>query len=198
MLKLNIELQIELDSQMQEGYKLMMAGDSVAASRVWIVLWKQILKVMDELNLANIEDIDNAFNGIQSIDNWASDFEMELGNAIREDINFAQSRINFCSEYVARSKDKSELNILNMKRAVAETLFQLGRREEGENLFAQYLEESPNWGWGWIGWSDMYWLYAEEANKNSTVYGCTPFSEKSQSCCKCENRSERPLSLRKR
>jgi len=167
MLKLDAELQNELDSQMQEGYKLMMAGDSMAASRVWVELWGKITKVMDQLNVESIEDMDTAFKGTQCISNWASDLEMELGNASREDKDLAQSRIHFCSEYVARSKDKSDLNVLNMKRAVAETLFQLGHREEGESLFAQYLEESPNWGWGWIGWSDMYGLFANPENKNN-------------------------------
>lgn len=29
------------------------------------------------------------------------------------------------------------------------------------------MEEHSAWGWGWIGWSDQYWLYAEEGNKDS-------------------------------
>lgn len=56
---------------------------------------------------------------------------------------------------------------MNMKRAIAETNFRLGRKAEGERLFEEITEEYPFWSWGWIGWSDMYWLFAQEDDKNS-------------------------------
>ena len=32
-------------------------------------------------------------------------------------------------------------------------------------LMLIYLSENPKWGWGWIGWSDQYWL-CERENAN--------------------------------
>ncbi|MEB3103551.1 SEC-C metal-binding domain-containing protein [Paenibacillaceae bacterium T2] len=161
------DIQKELDTQMQEGYKLSMAGNEEAASRIWMQLWDKIKTSMDELDLKYIEDMDRIFQGTQSIFNWASDFEMELENAARRNKELVQNRIRFCNEYVARSKDKGGLNILNMRRAVAEALFQLGRGLEGEQLFKEILEEYPTYGWGWIGWSDQYGLFAQNQDKNS-------------------------------
>ncbi|MDO9535843.1 MAG: hypothetical protein Q7J85_11055 [Bacillota bacterium] len=45
--------------------------------------------------------------------------------------------------------------------------FRLGKRDEGDRLFSQYLQETLTWGWGWIGWSDEYWHFAEKEHKNS-------------------------------
>lgn len=160
MTKVNLDnkLHQELDDLMQKGYRLSMSGDSEGAASLWIQLWK---KAMDTMEL------DKSFNGMQSFFNWASDFDLELENAGRKKNVFLQHRIDFCSEYVARSEDKSEVNILNMKRAIAESYFELGEADKGESLFKEYLVEFPTWGWGWIGWSDQYWLFAKENNKNS-------------------------------
>ena len=46
-----------------------------------------------------------------------------------------------------------------LKRAIAETVLLLGDFRKGEELFQGYLFENPKWDWGWIGWSDQYWLF---------------------------------------
>lgn len=164
---LNTEIQNEWDDLMQQGYTYSTAGDSEAAILVWRELWNKMLSVLDSEAGLNIEELDQAFLGMQSIYNWATDYETELHNAVRKDKAFTQSRIDFCTDYVARYGDKTEHNILEMKRAIAETYFQTGRSHDGEQLFKENLEVNPTWGWGWIGWSDQFWLHAEESNKNS-------------------------------
>jgi hypothetical protein len=139
---LNHELQDKLDSQMQEGYRLAMLGDSATASSAWIELWNDIKVIMSMQNVQCIEELDQAYHGLQSIYNWASDFEMELGNASRTNKTFAQYRIEFCIEYIDRYADKEDLNILGLKRVIAETLFDLGRADEGEQLFKGILRRN--------------------------------------------------------
>lgn len=164
---LDKKVQKMIDDHMQKGYSHLMKGDSISACIEWEKVWDIVVAQMDEQNYASIEDIDKEFNGRQCIYNWASDYEAELGNATRDDILCAQKRIEFCGEYVKRYQNKNDFNIGNMKRAIADSYFMIRKREEGENLYKEYLEENPNWGWGWIGWSDAYWLYAQQENKNS-------------------------------
>jgi len=45
---------------------------------------------------------------------------------------------------------------------MAESWFQLGEPDKGEALFRNWLKEDPEWGWGWIGWSDCYWHLDEK------------------------------------
>jgi len=45
-----------------------------------------------------------------------------------------------------------------MKRALAESYYEIGEREKVDALFQQWLKDDPRWGWGWIGWADCYWL----------------------------------------
>ncbi len=161
------EIHNKLEVSMQKGYEHAMRKETVAACRVWLELWQYITETMDKEGFKSIEDFDQAYKGTESIYNWAGVFELELAKATGDDQSFAQHRIDFCEEYIRRYKDKSDLNVLNMKRAIGESHFRLGKRDEGDRIFSDYLKETPTWGWGWIGWADEYWLCADEEYKNS-------------------------------
>ncbi|GGN54474.1 SEC-C metal-binding domain-containing protein [Oceanobacillus indicireducens] len=166
MVKIDENLQSELDEQMQEGYKLSMSGKTTAAADMWIGLWRKFIDTMDLYNLEYIEDMDKAFSGLQSIYNWSMDFEVELSNAAREDKRFVQSKIDFCTKYIALKKDKNEYNVLVLKRVIAASYFEMGETDEGEKLFKAYIKEHPTSGWGWIHWSDQYGMFSEPQNRD--------------------------------
>jgi tetratricopeptide (TPR) repeat protein len=46
----------------------------------------------------------------------------------------------------------------NFLRAEAESYWQLGEIETAEAKFEALIEANRDWAWGYIGWSDMYWL----------------------------------------
>ncbi len=157
------ELLQQLDERMQEGYKL---SASIERAKVWTELWQDLKKVMHERGIRSVEDLDEAFDGIQSIYNWAMDFDMELHNAAIDDHSYNKIRIEFCEDYVSYSRDKLEQNVLELRRSAAETYFGMGNYEEGERQFASMMESLPTYGWGWIGWSDQYGLWAKNGTKD--------------------------------
>ncbi|WP_047154606.1 SEC-C metal-binding domain-containing protein [Aneurinibacillus tyrosinisolvens] len=164
---LEIALQQKLDDKMQEGYNFALEDNSIGACGEWSEVWKDIVNIMKTHGFEYIEDMDAAFHGTQSIYNWSADFEIALDDAARRDISFAQARIDFCSEYISMYRDKDEFNLLTMRAAIGESYYQLGKNAEGDQAFKKCLEEYPTWGWGWIGWSDQYWDFGQEQNKNS-------------------------------
>lgn len=155
-----------LDDSIQDGYKLLEHGSTIEAMKAWSNSWKSIKKLMDQHNIQNIKSFDEVFCGTQCVYNWASDFEMELRNVGIKEPDFLQQRIDFCTEYIERYRNPEEPNIKNMRRAIAETLFLMGKRAEGDKLFEQYLSSDPTWGWGWIGWSGEYSLCKGDPDRN--------------------------------
>lgn len=155
-----------LDDSMQNGYKLLEKGNTIEAMKAWGHSWESIKWLMAHHNISSIESFDEVFLGTQSVYNWASDFEMQLRNAGINEPEFLQLRIDFCTEYIERYRNSKEPNINNMRIAIAETLFLMGKREEGDKLFEQYLSLDPTWGWGWIGWSDAYDSFKRDPNRN--------------------------------
>ena len=169
----NLEM---LDDKMQKGYELSEVPDHRLLERikydvleVWGDTWVIIKNMMDKHGIMDIESFDDVFSGTQSIYNWSMDYDMELENALIENLEFAQTRIKFCTEYIERYKDKNEHNIKEMMRNAAGTYFRIGNTDKGEALFAKYLIDDPGWGWGWIGWSDQYHLYEETKDTDKAI-----------------------------
>jgi tetratricopeptide (TPR) repeat protein len=154
-----------IDDLMQEGYEYSAIHDTEKKVKVWLDVWLDLKKVMDEQAIPSLEDLDEALEGTQSISNWAMDLDMELHNVALADPAYHIVRITFCEEYIARSLDKLDSNVLEMQRCIAETYFDMGNIEEGERLFASLLASDPTNGWGWIGWADQYGSRAQEGKR---------------------------------
>jgi tetratricopeptide (TPR) repeat protein len=149
-----------LDDRMQDGYD---EGDAVARCDLWLEAWRDVLRLAEKFALTTVEEFDRRFNGTQLLLNWIQDLETELLNAAAQDERFARERIRYGEEFLARFADVDPTIVENMRRAIADSHFQIGEAATGDRLYRQWLEADPSWGWGWIGWSDAYGLFASPA-----------------------------------
>jgi uncharacterized protein len=147
---------------MQSGYDAANDGDEAEASRIWLETWQGILRIVDDHHMDGIAEFDDRFAGTQCVLNWLSDFELVLNNAGRDHPEFLQERLWFCRTFVARFPHFSDLMTENFKRSLADALQQLGDAAGADALYSEWLREDPQWGWGWIGWSDEHYLFAPE------------------------------------
>ena len=146
-----------LDSRMQQGYA---ATGAVEACAIWKDVWRDVVRLADRFGLDDLEAFDERFGGTQCLFNWVQDFELELANAGGEDESFRRERISYCEEFLGRFPDADMVLTEGFRRALAESYYRTGAEETGERLFREWLDADPTWGWGWIGWSDAYWLLA--------------------------------------
>jgi len=145
-----------LDDKMQAGYDLLRPGGAVAACRIWLEAWRDVLGLLDKGGLPSIHAFDERFKGTQSLFNWIQDLDDELWNAGLEDRQFLTARIAVCEEGLRRFPAEDELMTENRRRALGESYFELGETGKAEALYRDWLHADPRWGWGWIGWSDGY------------------------------------------
>jgi len=146
----------ELDDKMQAGYELLKPSGAVAACRIWLEAWNDVLRLLDKAGIESIEEFDERFRGTQSLFNWIQDLEGELWNAGLDDRQFLSARITLCEEGLRRFPSDDALLLENRRRALAESYFELGEVEKAKALYREWLNADPCWGWGWIGWSDCY------------------------------------------
>jgi hypothetical protein len=174
-----------IDETMQSGYACMMANDPTGACHEWICCWKSIQSLIKKFPIPSIEEFDTRFVCTQMLFNWVQDFEMELGNAALADRSLNRVRKEFCEEILALLDPLDENTRGNMTRAIAESLFNMGDRKAAFSLYKSRLEENPRWGWGWVGWADLY-SFSEK-----TKEGC---SKRRRSSCR---RYQSPASRRR-
>lgn len=114
--------------------------------------------IFNESHLKSIAEFDDNFGGTQSVFNWIQDFEGELYNAGLSEPEFFRQRIEVCESVIPLLGPGDSLTLENFRRAIAESHAHLGNVPLAGQLFETWLTESPQWGWGWIGWSDLFGL----------------------------------------
>jgi tetratricopeptide (TPR) repeat protein len=148
-----------LFQKIDAGYAAERAGRPGAEiCRGWLDAWNDVKRLSAGAGVASIEDFDELFEGSEPIYNWIQDLEAKLWTGGLEDPDLFRSRIAFCQEALERLNLDDSLTRENMHRAIAESHFQLGETERTEALYLKWLGDDPQWGWGWIGWADCYWL----------------------------------------
>ena len=148
----------QIDERMQEGYELSEGQRTTEACDAWWQVWQWLVdKVTPERN--TIAALDRAFMGMQSVFNWCQDFGMELGNAGLDDAQYYRHRIRYIQEFLRTFADVDELMRGNFLRAEAESYWRLGDIETAERKFEALIQANPDWAWGYVHWSDLYWLY---------------------------------------
>ena len=115
-----------------------------------------MLRILDKIGMWTIAEFDDRFLGTESLFNWIQDLEDELSGAGHVDRKFLNARIAVCEEGLKRFTTDDPLSIENRRRALAEAYFELGEIAKAEDLYREWLDVDPNWGWGWIGWSHYY------------------------------------------
>lgn len=145
-----------LDDEIHAGYDEQDNGDSVPACIRWSDVWKHWLRIADECRCQTLRELDELVSGTQSVSNWISDYETELYNAGRDEENFHRQHIELCQTVLQRFPNEDQLLIENFRRGMAEAHSLLGERDIADRLFEEWLAHDPQWGWGWIGWSDCY------------------------------------------
>ncbi|MGH9766149.1 MAG: SEC-C metal-binding domain-containing protein [Blastocatellia bacterium] len=145
-----------LDDKMQEGYELNNSGQVKAACRIWLEAWDDAMELFDKAGFETIREFDDHFLGTQCLFNWVQDLEMELWNAGLRDRRFLARRVEVCEERLERFEADDDPSPENCRRALAESFFDLGETGKADGLFREWLNADPQWGWGWIGWSDCY------------------------------------------
>ena len=136
------------------------SNNSIEAATYGLDVWDCLLELKDILCADSIYDLDQGLVTIYDLLYWATCFADELHNASLIDKSFVPLKIQFCETYVEMHKDmfdKEVRNLGNVRNSLAESYFRIGKAEVADSLYRKWLSAEPDWGWGWIGWSDNYW-----------------------------------------
>lgn len=143
-------------------------GSPIEACRHGLHVWDHIQELMKMLRAKSVFELDQGQATIYDLLYWASAFADELHDATLTDKSFVSKQLDFCEYYVEMHGDmlnKDVRNLGNIRISLAETYCRMGKAKEADAFFREWLSVEPDWGWGWIGWSDCYWLWEIPALK---------------------------------
>ena len=150
--------EMQLDNLMQSGYELLQARREAKACDRWLKAW-ELIKEMVTPEMRTVAAFDDAYPSmLQSAFNWCSDLERELHNAGLDDPTYHEHRLRYAREFLAQFPDVGVNRHVNFLRAQGDALWNLGRRAKSEEVYEELVKQFPDEAWGYIGWSDHYWL----------------------------------------
>ena len=152
----NVEM---IDEAIQEGYEFLKTGEYKELMSKWELAWTMIKSIVPQ-DITSVEEADEFMPErlTQSIHNWCQDFEMESHNAGRDDKKYFEKRSKYCHEFTSLFPDSSELIIINMYNAEAESYAHLGDIEKAEALYKGLIKIFPKNVWGYVHWGDIYYF----------------------------------------
>ncbi|WP_083486403.1 YecA family protein [Alicyclobacillus ferrooxydans] len=147
-----------LSESMEVGLQQLESGDDEGAAGKWLQGWVWLLEYADSEGLKSLEAVDAHMRGEagDSVSNWVQDFEACLGNLSMHDEDWAIVHLRMIRDLLSTFPDTDKEIIFAMRESEAETLFVLGRREEGDAHFADLVRDFPENAWSYMGWGDMY------------------------------------------
>ena len=144
-----------LDDKIQDGYGDILDLDYPGGCDKWLESWEEIKALISEGVADDLLDLDFKYDWTEFIANFIQDMEAELHNAGTEDRAYHQKRAKYCEELLQYCGE-DELLVSNTRRGMAEGYYNYGDTTKCEQLYTGWLRDDPDWGWGYIGWSDCF------------------------------------------
>jgi tetratricopeptide (TPR) repeat protein len=126
----------------------------------WLHAW-ELLRDHTPDHITTFDALERLFHlDIQdcSVTEMLYELDMTLHNEGLEDARLTATRAEVARWVYTHFTEESALNLGNFRGYEAESLWELGQREQAEALFQVLTETFPTFAWGYIWWGDQYWM----------------------------------------
>lgn len=139
-----------------DGFRLRKQRDEAGSLQRWLAGWNIARRMMDAEDVP-IEQFHYEFRLENSLCEWVQDVSVSLRNASSDAPDMLPVEVQFYRDVLKRTKaNHLDLFVQNMRMNLAEALFDMGKVEEVDKLYEEWLAKDPHWGWGWISWAYCY------------------------------------------
>ena len=126
----------------------------------WLHAW-ELLRDHTPAHITTFDALERLFHlDIQdcSVTEMLYELDMALHNEGLEDARLTAIRAEVARRVYMHFTEESALNLGNFRGYEAESLWELGHKEQAEALFQELIETFPTFAWGYIWWGDGYWM----------------------------------------
>jgi tetratricopeptide (TPR) repeat protein len=126
----------------------------------WLRAW-ELLRDHTPAHITTFDALERVFHlDVQdcSVTEMLYELDMALHNEGLEDARLTATRVEVARWVYTHFTEESALNLGNFRGYEAESLWELGHKEQAEALFQELTERFPTFAWGYIWWGDGYWM----------------------------------------
>jgi len=127
-----------------------------AIQKWWSILERVLPRIPEDVKA--IESLERVLGAEWALSSLVRELDRGLAFAGRSDPQHFERRIVFCRDVFERFPESEPDFVVQLRRGIADSLFYLGRHEEGEREYQALREDHPDEAWVYIGWGNMYGL----------------------------------------
>jgi len=116
----------------------------------------------------DVFDLNKKYDWADFISYFVQDLEMRLANTGVKDKRYHQKWADYCRALLPWCS-ADDLIVENTRRGMADSYFDLGETDIAEAMYKEWIEDDPDWGWGYIGWSDFYHFDVKQYDKSEAL-----------------------------
>jgi hypothetical protein len=144
----------------------------------WLHAWELLRDHMPD-HITTFDALERLFHlDIQdcSVTEMLYELDMALHNEGLEDARLTATRAEVARWVYTHFTEENALHLGNFRGYEAESLWELGHKEQAEALFQALTEMFPTFAWGYIWWGDGYWMsdwsyeYAPDYDRAAAIY----------------------------
>lgn len=158
-----------IDDAIAKGYYFFSNNKTDKACQVWLPAYQGLCALKAPNHLKSIFELEDLHDWCEPIENFVQDLDEVLCNAQRFD-----DRIVYCTSLIEECQGFDQLMVENTRHALAESYGQIGDLERASALFIDYLAQDPTWGYGYIGYADLFFFKRDctlvEALRAAEIY----------------------------
>lgn len=126
------------DKFVQDGYENICENKMEEGLQCWNKAWEIFLSLMNQHSeKVTLYQLMDELDYMYAIDGWTQDYELELGNARK-----SEERIAFCQK-ILELFDWTNADFSCFKCGIADSIFELGKKEEAFEYYEKWLAEEP-------------------------------------------------------
>lgn len=139
------------DEFVQDGYEKFDKNKREEGLQLWDKAWEMFQSIMKHTSeKVSVYQLMEEQDYVYAIDGWLQDYEMELGNARK-----SEERITYCNRILELLDWTDDDNKSCFKSGIADSLFDLGKKDEAFAFYEKWLKEEPQncngiSGYSWI------------------------------------------------
>lgn len=144
----------EWDQLVQEGYECFDDDKREEGLQLWNKAWEVFQSIVNQQSeKVSVHQLMEEQDYIYAIDGWIQDYEMELGNARK-----SEEKISYCKKILELFDWTYDNNASCFKCGIADSLFDLGKKDEAFEFYENWLDEEPR---NYNGISGYSWILIE-------------------------------------
>ncbi len=143
-----------LEEKVFAGYEEAKTEDN--RCRLWLEAWNVLLAIVEKTGMQSLTELDERSDDLEFPYLWLRQLSRLLWNLGHRKPVFMSKSMEICEKILELFPAENRIFLDQFRNDLAAAYILRNQKETADELFRSWLAEDPQWGHGWLLWSELY------------------------------------------